>query len=117
MQHMTAQKLPINSDAHRPGGAPGQWLADDVPYGDLTTDALGIGDQAARMRFEARRDAAQRRPMPSIASAFCGRKHDCLEGHSRGIGAEFRAQGLRDRVNHPVRLAAAARPDGPMPVS
>ncbi len=29
-------------------------LAQDVPYGDLTTDSLGIADQPARMRFAAR---------------------------------------------------------------
>ncbi|MFO1107754.1 MAG: ModD protein [Bradyrhizobium sp.] len=29
-------------------------LADDVPYGDLTTEALGIGDRPGLMRFEAR---------------------------------------------------------------
>ncbi|PWC36372.1 ModD protein [Azospirillum sp. TSO35-2] len=29
-------------------------LAQDVPYGDLTTDLLGIGDRPARMRFAAR---------------------------------------------------------------
>jgi len=29
-------------------------LAEDVPYGDLTTHLLGIGDRAARIRFAAR---------------------------------------------------------------
>src|SRR6266536_5808374 len=29
-------------------------LADDVPYGDLTTDALGIGAAAGSMQFTAR---------------------------------------------------------------
>jgi molybdenum transport protein len=29
-------------------------LADDVPYGDLTTEALGIGTSAGRIRFTAR---------------------------------------------------------------
>lgn len=29
-------------------------LAQDVPYGDLTTDSLGIGDRPASMRFAAR---------------------------------------------------------------
>ncbi len=29
-------------------------LADDVPYGDLTTEALGIGARAGRIRFTAR---------------------------------------------------------------
>jgi molybdenum transport protein len=29
-------------------------LADDVPYGDLTTDALGIGDTSGSMQFTAR---------------------------------------------------------------
>src|SRR6266700_439891 len=29
-------------------------LADDVPYGDLTTDALGIGAAAGTMQFTAR---------------------------------------------------------------
>jgi molybdenum transport protein len=31
-----------------------RWLAEDVPYGDLTTHALGIGDCRGRIRFEAR---------------------------------------------------------------
>jgi nicotinate-nucleotide pyrophosphorylase len=31
-----------------------QLLADDVPYGDLTTDALGIGAAAGSMQFAAR---------------------------------------------------------------
>jgi molybdenum transport protein len=30
------------------------WLAEDVPYGDLTTHALEIGDRRGRIRFEAR---------------------------------------------------------------
>jgi molybdenum transport protein len=29
-------------------------LRDDVPFGDLTTDSLGIGDQAGRIEFRAR---------------------------------------------------------------
>jgi molybdenum transport protein len=29
-------------------------LTEDVPYGDLTTESLGIGDRAARIRFVAR---------------------------------------------------------------
>jgi molybdenum transport protein len=31
-----------------------QWLAEDVPYGDLTTRALGFGNRRGRIRFEAR---------------------------------------------------------------
>src|SRR5215471_7423617 len=31
-----------------------QWLAEDVPYGDLTTHALGFGNRHGRIRFEAR---------------------------------------------------------------
>src|SRR5262245_4840429 len=31
-----------------------RWLAEDVPYGDLTTHALGFGDRPGRIRFEAR---------------------------------------------------------------
>lgn len=31
-----------------------RFLAEDVPYGDLTTDALGIGDAPGRMVFRAR---------------------------------------------------------------
>src|SRR5262245_11792921 len=31
-----------------------RWLAEDVPYGDLTTHALGFGKRAGRIRFEAR---------------------------------------------------------------
>ena len=31
-----------------------RWLAEDVPYGDLTTHALDIGNRAGRIRFEAR---------------------------------------------------------------
>src|SRR5262245_60080434 len=31
-----------------------QWLAEDVPYGDLTTYALGFGNRHGRIRFEAR---------------------------------------------------------------
>jgi molybdenum transport protein len=31
-----------------------RWLAEDVPYGDLTTHALEIGDCRGRIRFEAR---------------------------------------------------------------
>src|SRR5262245_58541380 len=31
-----------------------QWLAEDVPYGDLTTHALGIGNSHGRITFEAR---------------------------------------------------------------
>ena len=31
-----------------------QWLAEDVPYGDLTTHMLGFGNQRGRIRFEAR---------------------------------------------------------------
>src|SRR5262249_22273191 len=30
------------------------WLAEDVPYGDLTTHALGIGNHHGRITFEAR---------------------------------------------------------------
>jgi molybdenum transport protein len=32
-----------------------RWLAEDVPYGDLTTQALGIGRRNGRIRFAARR--------------------------------------------------------------
>src|SRR5262245_61688641 len=31
-----------------------RWLAEDVPYGDLTTHALGFGNRPGRVRFEAR---------------------------------------------------------------
>jgi molybdenum transport protein len=31
-----------------------RWLAEDVPHGDLTTHALGIGSHRGRIRFEAR---------------------------------------------------------------
>jgi molybdenum transport protein len=31
-----------------------RWLAEDVPYGDLTTRTLGIGNQDGAIRFEAR---------------------------------------------------------------
>ena len=31
-----------------------RWLAEDVPYGDLTTHALGFGNRHGRIRFEAR---------------------------------------------------------------
>ncbi len=31
-----------------------RWLAEDVPFGDLTTHALGIGERPGRMVFEAR---------------------------------------------------------------
>jgi molybdenum transport protein len=31
-----------------------RWLAEDVPYGDLTTYALGLGNRRGRIRFEAR---------------------------------------------------------------
>jgi len=31
-----------------------RWLAEDVPHGDLTTHALGIGSHHGRIRFEAR---------------------------------------------------------------
>jgi molybdenum transport protein len=31
-----------------------RWLSDDVPFGDLTTHALGIGARTGRMWFEAR---------------------------------------------------------------
>jgi molybdenum transport protein len=31
-----------------------RWLAEDVPYGDLTTHALGFGNRRGRIRFEAR---------------------------------------------------------------
>jgi len=31
-----------------------RWLVEDVPYGDLTTQALGFGNCRGRMRFEAR---------------------------------------------------------------
>lgn len=31
-----------------------RWLAEDVPYGDLTTHSLGIGERPGRMRFAAR---------------------------------------------------------------
>jgi molybdenum transport protein len=31
-----------------------RWLAEDVPYGDLTTHALGFGNRLGRIRFEAR---------------------------------------------------------------
>src|SRR5664279_4155224 len=42
-------RLPIASRAELE-----QLLADDVPYGDLTTDALGIGAADGRMEFKAR---------------------------------------------------------------
>ncbi len=31
-----------------------RWLAEDIPFGDLTTHALGIGEQSGRMFFQAR---------------------------------------------------------------
>src|SRR5262245_11843239 len=31
-----------------------RWLAEDVPYGDLTSHALGFGNRPGRIRFEAR---------------------------------------------------------------
>src|SRR5262245_32899539 len=31
-----------------------QWLAEDVPYGDLTTQALAFGSRRGRIRCEAR---------------------------------------------------------------
>lgn len=31
-----------------------RWLAEDIPFGDLTTHALGIGERPGRMMFEAR---------------------------------------------------------------
>ena len=31
-----------------------RWLAEDIPYGDLTTHALAIGNDRGRIRFEAR---------------------------------------------------------------
>jgi molybdenum transport protein len=31
-----------------------RWLAEDVPYGDLTTSSLGIGDRKGSIRFAAR---------------------------------------------------------------
>jgi molybdenum transport protein len=31
-----------------------RWLAEDVPYGDLTTHALDIGHRRGRIRLEAR---------------------------------------------------------------
>ena len=31
-----------------------RWLAEDVPFGDLTTHALGVGERPGRMAFEAR---------------------------------------------------------------
>ena len=30
------------------------WLSEDVPFGDLTTQSLGIGDEPGHMRFAAR---------------------------------------------------------------
>jgi molybdenum transport protein len=37
-----------------PDDEPRRWLAEDVPYGDLTTYALEIGSCRGRIRFEAR---------------------------------------------------------------
>src|SRR5262245_53795474 len=42
------EMLPIPDDELR------RWLVEDVPYGDLTTHALGFGDRPGRIRFEAR---------------------------------------------------------------
>lgn len=41
--------MPLISDAEID-----RWLAEDVPFGDLTTHALGIGERPGRMVFEAR---------------------------------------------------------------
>ena len=40
-----------------------------------------------------------------------GGKHDCLEGHSRRVSAEFRTQRPRQSVDDSVGLHAATRPD------
>ena len=31
-----------------------RWLAEDVPFGDLTTHSLGVGERPGRMAFAAR---------------------------------------------------------------
>lgn len=41
--------MPLISDAEID-----RWLAEDIPFGDLTTHALGIGEQPGRMVFKAR---------------------------------------------------------------
>src|SRR5262245_30190026 len=37
-----------------PDGELQRWLTEDVPYGDLTTHALGFGQRPGRIRFTAR---------------------------------------------------------------
>jgi molybdenum transport protein len=64
MLHRATLVRTVVSDRHpqRPDSTPPiasraeleQLLADDVPYGDLTTDALGIGAAAGRMEFKTR---------------------------------------------------------------
>jgi molybdenum transport protein len=44
-----------------------RWLAEDVPYGDLTTRTLGIGDREGSIRFEARQ------PMVAACTEEAGR--------------------------------------------
>src|SRR6266508_3551956 len=63
MLHSTTLAKTVASDQYLMPGAPTtiasraeleQLLAEDVPYGDLTTDALGIGAARGTMQFTAR---------------------------------------------------------------
>ena len=38
-----------------------RWLLEDVPFGDLTTHALGIGERLGCMKFQARETLVNRK--------------------------------------------------------
>ncbi|WP_018260200.1 ModD protein [Methylobacterium sp. WSM2598] len=62
-----------------------RWLAEDVPHGDLTTRALGIGERPARMRFSLR-----------AAGTVCGTEAAlALVRRAGGEGAVRAASGSR----------------------
>jgi len=82
-----------------------RWFAEDVPYGDLTTHALGIGTQPASMEFRARQD------MVVACSEEAARLIERAGGRVIGriaSGARLQAQGLILTAAGPAQALLAA---------
>lgn len=82
-----------------------RWFAEDVPHGDLTTHALGIGAQAAAMDFHARQDmvAACVEEAARLIERAGGRVTDRVAS-----GARLPAQGLILTAEGPAQSLLAA---------
>jgi molybdenum transport protein len=79
-----------------------RWLAEDVPFGDLTTHALGIGERPGRMAFEAREAMVVAASEEAARLLVRGRLH----------GERTASERLRDRSG---RSAAGGRRTGRRP--